>query len=856
MKSMSLTVSRNPGSIIRRYRLWIILSWAAIFVLSLTGVGHFLSSVNYNITAPSGSSSNSATQAQNIINSEFPAMENSSGGNNLLVVVQDVQPYSNELKDDILGLNQTLTQDASTTNYTGMSSLYVNEYGGLNSIVPNLLPAVRQTAANISASKRNITSSQAWSLASMDVGKEAAIAYSENPLFSINGTSMGLLLSDLSSNITGSQFKTVVLAAVSNQSVFDYPLIPTQTNLRNFVSANNQTIVFSLDLATYPTGKTLEQIDKAVNESGLLSLGSVYITGAAPVVQGVENTLTPALVVVVGVALLASLLVVGFLFLAPMAALVPLIMGGLSITIAFSAIYFGLVKLDHQTLSFLTPTTTSLLLLGLSVDYSVLQLRRTREERLKGASIADSIDYSVKWAGQAVLTAGITVIVAYIVVWAANVPLFGSVGAAIAIGVAILLAMSLTLLPSLEAVLGDRMFWPRFRHGVVRASMKSGRSRLERIAEDTLRRKVAVASIISLVALGSFVEFHQTPTGEDLLDLLPSSSSLQGLAVYTSSFGIGSVQIVITTPTPIVDDAGQFNQTLLNEIQEITNAVLSTNGVSGVVGLTAPFGVPFTYQSMANFSAPIRAIYESQMMSLTGLNNATTLIDVSLSNSEMSAAAVNSLYGMEKNIQSLGLQGLSVYYAGTTASTSASDTSLAELLPEIVLLLAAAIYVILFVQLRSVFIPLRLIFTILCSVAMSLAVMSLLFYHALNLPIFDLAPLFAVVTMMGVGIDYDIFFVTRIREEVLNGKSDDDAIKTAVEKMWVTIFGMGLVLFCVFGAEATVKIPLLQEIGFTVAAAIIVDTTAVILLFVPALMGLVQDLNWWPTKIKKKAVGG
>jgi putative drug exporter of the RND superfamily len=396
------------------------------------------------------------------------------------------------------------------------------------------------------------------------------------------------------------------------------------------------------------------------------------------------------------------------------------------------------------------------------------------------------------------------------------------------------------------------MFWPRFRHGVVRANTKTGKSRLERIAEGTLKRKIVVAGIIGLVALASFVEFHQTPTGEDLLDLLPNSSSLQGLAVYTSSFGIGSVQIVVTTPTPIINDAGQFNQTLLNDIREITNAVSSTNGVSGVVGLTSPFGVTFAFQSIANLSTPIRAIYESQMMSLIGQNNATTLIDVSLSNSEMSAAAVNSLYGIEKNIQSLGLRGVAVYYAGTTPSTSASDSSLAALLPEIVLLLAAAIYVILFVQLRSAFIPLRLIFTILCSVAMSLAVMSIVFFHALNLPIFDLAPLFAVVTMMGVGIDYDIFFVTRIREEVLNGKSDDEAIKTAVEKMWVTIFGMGLVLFCVFGAEATVKIPLLQEIGFTVAAAIMVDITVVILLFVPALMALVQDLNWWPTKINRK----
>ncbi len=99
-------------------------------------------------------------------------------------------------------------------------------------------------------------------------------------------------------------------------------------------------------------------------------------------------------------------------------------------------------------------------MLGLAVDYSVLQLRRTREERLKGKSIEESVGISIKWAGQAVLTAGITVIVAYIVMAVANVPIFSDVGTAIALGVAILLTASLTLLPALEIALGDRIFWP------------------------------------------------------------------------------------------------------------------------------------------------------------------------------------------------------------------------------------------------------------------------------------------------------------------------------------------------------------------------------------------------------------
>jgi len=165
-----------------------------------------------------------------------------------------------------------------------------------------------------------------------------------------------------------------------------------------------------------------------------------------------------------------------------------------------------------------------------------------------------------------------------------------------------------------------------------------------------------------------------------------------------------------------------------------------------------------------------------------------------------------------------------------------------------------AVYVILFIQLRSDFTPIRLIITILCSVVFALAIISFIFYDALNLPILDFAPLFVVVTMLGVGIDYDIFFLTRIREEVLNGKTDNEAIVTAIDKVWVTILGLGLVLATVFASLLITNIAILQEISLAVAAAIVIDITVIILFFVPSLMGLAQKFNWWPYKLTRNKI--
>lgn len=849
---MNVSAFQNLGPTIRRRHRWIVLGWVLVVLISLGMISGFLSSVNYNITSPGGSSNSGSQTAQNILNAQFPASANNSGSNSVLIILQGVQPYSTPVKSALFALNVTLSSESKTSNYTGMSSIYTVESAGLDSLLPSLLQDVARESVNISSSQPSLSSSQAWSKASTYVATATAGEYSEDPFFSVNSTSLGILLSSLQENSTQLQVDEAAISVVSNQSFAGYPLVLTRALESNYVGSDNTTELVTLNFASSPTTQTLEQIQDAINSSSLATLGTVYTTGTAPITQGVESDLTSSLHVTIGIALLASLLIVGILFLAPLAALLPLIMAGLSIITAFSVIYVVLVRLGHQTLSFLTPSLTALLMLGLAIDYSVLQMRRTREERLKGKSPAESIDVSVRWAGQAVVTAGITVVTAYIIMAAANVPLISGVGASIAIGVSVLLLMSLTLLPSLECMLGDKLFWPRAMRSV-KPGVGRDSSGLRKLAEGTLKRKVAVACVISLVALGAFAAYNETPTGENLLGLLPNNNSLQGLTVYTDSFGINSINLVITTSTPIVQGADQFNQTLLNEIQLISSTAGNSTGVVKVVSPTMPFGSAFDYESLSSIPAPVRAQYQAQMLSLIGQNNETVIVGLTISSSEMSASAISSLQTVERNIGGLSLPGgMEVYYAGTTPQVYDSQSSLGATLPEVVAILAVAIYTILFVQLRSIFTPLRLIFTILCSVAISLATLCVLFYDFLKLPIIELAPLFVIVTMLGVGIDYDIFFVTRIREEVINGRSDDEAIKEAVEKMWFTLFGLGLVLFCVFGADVLTGIPLLQEIGITVAAAVLVDVAVVILFFVPSLMGLAQDFNWWPSKIGRR----
>ncbi|MDG7006447.1 MAG: MMPL family transporter, partial [Nitrososphaerota archaeon] len=490
------------------------------------------------------------------------------------------------------------------------------------------------------------------------------------------------------------------------------------------------------------------------------------------------------------------------------------------------------------------------LTLGLAVDYSVLQLRRTKEERTRGRSTEESVAISVRWAGQAVLTAGITVVVAYIVMAVANVPLFSGVGTAIATAVAILILAALTLLPSLELLLKDSLFWPGLKAGMVKRPKKA---RLERLAERTHSRRAAIVVVIASVAIGAFFVSQSTPSGANILKLFPDFPSNQGLTVITDQLGSSATaptSVVVTTPTPIVYGNGQFNYTLLEQIDRVSSVVASVPGVSTTSGPTRPYGSSFNYTGLASMPAPVASQYLAGMRSYIGLNNETASIIVGLQSDGQSQAAVNTLLALEKAVSSQQLlKGVAVHYGGETQSTYDNQSFLDGILPEVVAVLGVAVYFILLIQLRSVFTPIRLIFTILCSVAFSMALLVLVYFYAQGLPILDFAPLFVVVTMLGVGIDYDIFFVTRIREEVLNGSSNKAAIVTALDRVWVTIFGLGLILATVFTSLIVTGIALLGEIGFVVAAAVMVDVGIVILFFVPALMAIAQRFNWWPTKV-------
>ena len=138
---------------------------------------------------------------------------------------------------------------------------------------------------------------------------------------------------------------------------------------------------------------------------------------------------------------------------------------------------------------------------------------------------------------------------------------------------------------------------------------------------------------------------------------------------------------------------------------------------------------------------------------------------------------------------------------------------------------------------------------VLSSVVISLAVTYIALYYVLHFQLVIFLPMFTVITLLAVGLDYDIFMVTRVREEVMRGRSDPDGIKTSIIENGGVIITLGSLLFATFGSLAFSGIGIMEEIGIGLAVGVLVDTFISWPFFVPAVMLYLRKYNWWPSKI-------
>ncbi|OLB81501.1 MAG: hypothetical protein AUI14_03230 [Actinobacteria bacterium 13_2_20CM_2_71_6] len=543
---------------------------------------------------------------------------------------------------------------------------------------------------------------------------------------------------------------------------------------------------------------------------------SSHVTGPAGLFADFGNAfkgIDSVLVLVTGIIVLVILILV---YRSPILPFVVLGSAIFALSVASGAVYL-LAKNDLITLNGQSQGILDVLVLGAGTDYALLLVSRYREELRRHESRFDAIRVAWRAALAPIAASGGTVIVALLCLLLSDLKSNKGLGPVGSIGIGAALLAMLTLLPAILALFGRVAFWPfRPKYQSHPAEEHGLWGRVSRIVG---RRSRWVWALTALVLLAmSFGLLRLNPNGVPLdKSFTTTQDSVVGQRVLGEHFPAGS-----GTPTIVLARA-----------DKLSDVVAKAESVPGVAKPVVPFtGRP-----------PGAAAPGTPPVVVDGL----VRLDVTLDVAPDTAAGHDVIRALREAVHAV--PGADAKVGGFSAiNLDVQDTAKRDrnLIIPIVL---AVVFVILMLLLRSLLAPLILILTVVLSFVATLGASGFIFRDLFGFVGTDSAfPLFAFVFLVALGVDYNIFLMTRVREEV--GKRGHKAGTLAgLAVTGGVITSAGVVLASTFASLSVLPLVFLAELAFTVAFGVLLDTLVVRSLLVPALTVELGRASWWPSRL-------
>jgi uncharacterized membrane protein YdfJ with MMPL/SSD domain len=502
-------------------------------------------------------------------------------------------------------------------------------------------------------------------------------------------------------------------------------------------------------------------------------------------------------------------------------------------------------------------TLEEVFVLGVGTDYSIFLVARYREQLARGSSSDEAIVQSVTWAGQSVATSGSTAIIATLALTFSGVALLEQWGSVLSLAILITILMSLTLVPAFLKLLGPRIFWPNTRARFERQARRVEEgARTEstyfyRVGRLTQRRPVLVVGVILLVSVPLILVALNVPLAYDFYGQLPNGHpATDGLASLYDHYGSGFATpsfALVTFAAPLVV-GNHTNASEFDEVAQLTALAENTSGIAAVQSPVGPSGAPLS--EWLNLSTLPLAPQQELLGALggfVGTDGTTVVLTFQPTSTGLSSEAVDAVRAVETTFGEFAADHPAVtalaYGGGApTIGDLANETAQAT----IILLVAVTIglLVVLVAVLRTWIIAVMAIGTIGLSITWAWAITYLVFQELLGFPLFFYVRTILFLLILGLGIDYNIFVLSRVREERLRGRSSSEAIVTALGRTGGIITAAALILACAFGALLIGEFTLIRAIGFAVAVAVLLDAMVVRTFLVPAMLQLLGDRAW------------
>ena len=541
---------------------------------------------------------------------------------------------------------------------------------------------------------------------------------------------------------------------------------------------------------------------------------NVYVAGPGGVLADLVTAFSGIDGVLLYVALGVVFLILLVVYRSPILPITVLLTAVFGLAVAALVIY-PLAKNNVIGLNGQSQGILSILVVGASTDYSLLLVSRYREELHEHPSKWVAMAVAWKAAFQPVAASAATVILGLLCLLLSQLGSTRGLGPVGALGIAGALVAALTFLPAVLLLFGRRIFWPAIpRVDHVYAEDSLGRRGIwGRVASMVGRhpRRTWVLTLVGLLICAAFVPTLNARGISESQLFLNKVDSVTGQDVLARHFPAGS-----GSPVEIIAPQAQAEKVLTD--------LKSVSGVaSAYVGQTP--------------GAPLKVV------------DGNVLIQATLTPAADSPAAEAVVQQLRGTLHTVGPK---VLVGGSTAVNydvrQSSERDLRVVVPAILVV----VFLVLMLLLRSLVAPVILVLANVLSFAATLGVSAVVFNHVFHFPGSDPAtPLYAFVFLVALGIDYSIFLMTRVREESAE-RGTRPGILVALAVTGGVITSAGIVLAATFSALSLIPIVFLVQIAFIVAFGVLLDTTVVRSLLVPAVAYEVGRGIWWPGRLSRQ----
>ncbi|MGE5802703.1 MAG: MMPL family transporter [Gemmatimonadota bacterium] len=553
-------------------------------------------------------------------------------------------------------------------------------------------------------------------------------------------------------------------------------------------------------------------------------------------------------------ALPLTLIVLVLAFGALVAATLPIIVGMLAITIALGIVA---ALAQFQTMSVFVLNITTMVGLGVGIDYSLLIVTRFREELNRGLAPLDAATRTIQTAGSAVVTSGLTVVVGFAALTLTPLEETRSVGIGglIVVGSAVLLAT--TFLPAVLAVLGRNIDRPKWlARPLARIHTPQGWERWARSLGHRPWRAIFGGGLA--VALLTF-PLTQIKIGLPVRNWFPpEAESAQGLAELRDMGASGVIQplrVVVQLP----EGESALSGRRLSGLKALSDSIRKDPRVREVRSVaTVRPGLSTLQLAMFYGNADsVRDRYPEFFNAYLSGDRRTTLMDV-IAADTVTHPGMMELARNVRGVISRGtrLRGAEIVVGGFAASSLDLQERLLQRFPGIIGMILGVTAIMLLWAFRSVLVPLKAVVLNCLSVGAAFGITVLVFQHGYGSRLFGLegpteaifvvVPVLVFATVFGLSMDYEVFLLTRVKEVFDKTGRNDHATMEGLSATASTITFAALIMIIVFGSFAFTRVLVVQFIGFGLAVAVLLDATLIRMVLVPAIMHIAGRWNWWP----------